>query len=68
MAVQGLGSEYLGREEILIDGLHQIVQRENERQAAMAGLMTKQLPQPGVEKHLGNSGVDLERTTHTQIN
>ena len=47
--------------EILINGLHQIVQRENERQAAMAGLMTKQLPQPGVEKHLGNSGVDLER-------
>ena len=46
VAVQGLESEYLDREEILIIGLHEIVQRENERQAAMAGLMTKQLRSP----------------------
>merc|ERR1712190_495281 len=32
-------------------GYLKLVQREDERQAAMAGLMTKQLTQPGVEKH-----------------
>merc|ERR1712032_778209 len=44
------------------------VQREDERQAAMAGLMTKHLTQPGVEKHLGDFGVDPESASHTQIN
>merc|ERR1711920_69552 len=55
--------------EILIKmGYLKLVQREDERQAAMAGLMTKQLTQPGVEKHLGDFGVDPESASHTQIN
>merc|ERR1712061_89435 len=45
-----------------------MVQREDEKQAAMAGLMTKQLTQAGVEKHLGDFGVDPESASHTQIN
>merc|ERR1711920_565321 len=49
-------------------GYLKLVQREAERQAAMAGLMTKQLTQPGVEKHLGDFGVDPESASHTQIN
>jgi len=49
-------------------GYIKMVQREDERQAAMAGLQTKQLTQPGVEKHLANFGVDPECATHTQIN
>merc|ERR1712203_657914 len=49
-------------------GYLKLVQREDERQAAMAGLMTKQLTQPSVEKHLGDFGVDLESASHTQIN
>merc|ERR1712050_623746 len=54
--------------DILIKmGYLKMVQREDERQAAMAGLMTKQLTQPGVEKHLGDFGVDPESATHTQI-
>merc|ERR1712178_142763 len=32
-----------------------------------AGLMTKQLTQPGVEKHLAAFGVDAESASHTQI-
>merc|ERR1711934_984352 len=44
-----------------------LVQREDEKQAAMAGLMTKQLTQAGVEKHLTNFGVDPESASHTQI-
>merc|ERR1712138_129196 len=33
-----------------------------------AGLQTKQLAQPGIEKHLGDFGVDPESASHTQIN
>jgi len=55
--------------ELLIKmGYIKLVQREDERQAAMAGLMTKQLTQPSVEKHLGDFGVDPESASHTQIN
>merc|ERR1711870_13263 len=55
--------------EILVKmGYLKLVQREDERQAAMAGLMTKQLTQPSVEKHLGDFGVDPESASHTQIN
>merc|ERR1712174_73276 len=48
-------------------GYIKLVQREDESQAAMAGLMTKQLTQAGVEKHLGDFGVDPESASHTQI-
>merc|ERR1711870_179944 len=55
--------------EILVKmGYLKLVQREDERQAAMAGLMTKQLTQPSIEKHLGDFGVDPESACHTQIN
>merc|ERR1719487_1392993 len=54
--------------DILVSmGYLKMVQREDEKQAAMAGLQTKQLTQPGVEKHLGNFGVDPESASHTQI-
>merc|ERR1711871_1480914 len=48
-------------------GYLKLIQREDEKQAAMAGLQTKQLTGPGVEKHLGNFGVDAESASHTQI-
>merc|ERR1712125_37431 len=55
--------------DILIKiGYLKSVQREDERQAAMTGLMTKQLTQPCIEKHLGDFGVDPESATHTKIN
>merc|ERR1711977_460403 len=55
--------------DILIKmGYLKMVQREDEKQAAMAGLMSKQLTQPGIEKHLGDFGVDPESASHTQIN
>jgi len=54
--------------EILVKmGYLKMVQREDERQAAMAGLMTKQLTQPCIEKHLKDFGVDAEYASHTQI-
>merc|ERR1712186_289346 len=48
-------------------GYLRLVQREDERQAAMAGLMTKQLTQPSIEKHLGDFGVDPESASHSQM-
>jgi elongation factor 3 len=48
-------------------GYQALVQREDEKQAAMAGLMTKQLTQAGVEKHLADFGVDAESGCHTPI-
>ena len=45
-----------------------LVEREDERQAAMAGIQTKLLMQPGVEKHPVDFGVDPESASHTQIN
>ena len=44
-----------------------LVQREDEKQAAMAGLMTKQLTQPSVEQYLAKFGVDPEYGNHTQL-
>merc|ERR1712125_198589 len=48
-------------------GYLKLVQREDERQAAMAGLMTKQLTKPSIEKHLADFGVDAESASHTQL-
>merc|ERR1712194_654317 len=43
------------------------VQREDEKQAAMAGLQNKQLTTPGVEKHLADFGVTPEFATHNNL-
>jgi len=55
--------------EILVKmGYLKLVQREDERQAAMQGLQDKQLTQPSIEKHLTDFGVDPESGSHCQIN
>merc|ERR1711903_354187 len=59
---------WVERDTLIMMGFLKLVQREDERQAAMAGLMTKHLTQPGVEKHLADFGVDPESASHTQIN
>jgi len=59
---------WVEKDIIIKMGYLKLVQREDERQAAMAGLMTKHLTQPGVEKHLGDFGVDPESASHSQIN
>merc|ERR1712046_432033 len=48
-------------------GYLKLVQREDERQAAMQGLQDKQLTQPSIEKHLTDFGVDPESGSHCQI-
>merc|ERR1711935_57205 len=59
---------WVEKDTLIKMGYIKIVQREDERQAAMAGLMTKQLTQPSIEKHLGDFGVDAESASHCQIN
>merc|ERR1711881_293733 len=59
---------WVERDTLIKMGYLKMVQREDEKQAAAAGLQTKQLTQPGVEKHLGNFGVDAESASHSQIN
>jgi len=59
---------WVDKDTLIKMGYLKLVQREDERQAAMAGLMTKQLTQPSIEKHLGDFGVDPESASHTQIN
>merc|ERR1712232_214775 len=58
---------WVSKEVLVKMGYLKMVQREDERQAAMAGLQNKQLTQPSIEKHLGNFGVDPESASHTQI-
>merc|ERR1712012_827959 len=59
---------WVEKDQLVKMGYLKLVQREDERQAAMAGLMTKQLTQPSIEKHLFDFGVDGESASHTQIN
>merc|ERR1712054_710817 len=63
-----MGNVWVERDTLIMMGFLKLVQREDEKQAAAAGLQTKQLTQPGIEKHLGNFGVDPESASHTQIN
>merc|ERR1719181_615739 len=58
---------WVEKDTLIKMGYKKLVEREDEKQAAMAGLMTKQLTQPSVEQHLANFGVDPESASHTQI-
>merc|ERR1719265_1057139 len=58
---------WVSKEALTKMGFLKLVQREDEKQAAMAGLMTKQLTQPSVEQHLAAFGVDAESASHTQL-
>merc|ERR1712057_133687 len=59
---------WVERDVLIQMGFLKMVQREDEKQAAMSGLQNKQLTQPGIEKHLADFGVDPESASHTQIN
>merc|ERR1711988_917643 len=67
--MQGIESAtWVEKDIILAMGYLKMVQREDERQACMAGLQSKQLTQPDIEKHLKDFGVESEFASHTQIN
>lgn len=58
---------WVGRGMLIEMGFKTNVQREDEKQAAMAGLQNKQLTTPGVEKHLADYGVTAEFATHNTL-
>merc|ERR1712113_105838 len=58
---------WVGRGLLIEMGFKVNVQREDEKQAAMAGLQNKQLTTPGVEKHLEDFGVTPEFATHNHL-
>merc|ERR1712178_350974 len=58
---------WVGRGLLIEMGYKTMVQREDEKQAAMAGLQNKQLTTPGVEKHLADFGVPAEFATHNHL-
>merc|ERR1719198_2779562 len=58
---------WVEKDTLIKMGYKKLVEREDEKQAAMAGLMTKQLTKPSVEQHLANFGVDPESASHTQL-
>merc|ERR1712187_240222 len=58
---------WVGRGLLIEMGFKTAVQREDEKQAAMAGLQNKQLTTPGVEKHLADLGGPAEFATHNNL-
>merc|ERR1712139_372574 len=58
---------WVARPTLIEMGYKVQVQREDEKQAAMAGLQNKQLTTPGVEKHLADFGVTAEFATHNHL-
>merc|ERR1712139_494789 len=58
---------WVSRSLLIEMGYKTNVQREDEKQAAMAGLQNKQLTTPGVEKHLADFGVPAEFATHNTL-
>merc|ERR1712178_558950 len=58
---------WVSRTLLLQMGFKTMVQREDEKQAAMAGLQNKTLTTPSIEKHLADFGVEAEFATHNPL-
>lgn len=58
---------WVSRSLLIAMGYKVQVQREDEKQAAMAGLQSKQFTTPGVEKHLADFGIEPEYATHNPL-
>merc|ERR1712025_756031 len=58
---------WASRTLLLEMGFKTMVQREDEKQAAMAGLQNKTLTTPSIEKHLADFGVEPEFATHNPL-
>merc|ERR1711907_905982 len=58
---------WVSRTLLLEMGFKTMVQREDEKQAAMAGLQNKTMTTPSIEKHLADFGVEAEFATHNPL-
>jgi len=60
-------NSWVERETLLKMGYEKMVCKKDEQEAAAAGLLSKPLTQPGVEKALKDFGVDSEAASHSPI-
>merc|ERR1712137_1401193 len=58
---------WVERETLLAMGYSKIVNKKDEQEAAAAGLLSKPLTQPGVEKALKDFGLDAESASHQPL-
>merc|ERR1712066_130855 len=58
---------WVEREIILAMGYSKLVHKKDEQEAAAAGLLSKPLTQPGVEKALHDFGLDAEAASHQPL-
>merc|ERR1712232_1437536 len=60
-------NSWVERDTILAMGYSKLVHKKDEQEAAAAGLMSKPLTQPGVEKALKDFGLDGESASHQPL-
>lgn len=60
-------NSWVEREILLAMGFSKIVHKKDEQEAAAAGLLSKPLTQPGVEKALKDFGLDAETASHQPL-
>merc|ERR1719440_351189 len=58
---------WVERETLLAMGYSKLVNKKDEQEAAAAGLLSKPLTQPGVEKALKDFGLDAESASHQPL-
>jgi elongation factor 3 len=58
---------WVERDTVLAMGYSKLVHKKDEQEAAAAGLLSKPLTQPGVEKALKDFGLDAESASHKPI-
>merc|ERR1712048_302852 len=63
----GESNTWVEREVLLEMGYSKIVAKKDEQEAAAAGLVSKPLTQPGVEKALKDFGLDAEAASHSPL-
>jgi elongation factor 3 len=60
-------TNWIDRDTLIRMGYTKMVQRMDEKEAQMAGLMSKPLTSDAIEKHLKDFGLDAEQASHTLI-
>merc|ERR1712176_690050 len=60
-------SSWVERDTLLAMGYSKLVHKKDEQEAAAAGLLSKPLTQPGVEKALKDFGLDAESASHQPL-
>jgi len=60
-------NSWVERDTVLAMGYSKLVHKKDEQEAAAAGLLSKPLTQPGVEKALKDFGLDSESASHQPL-